>query len=233
MAIFDIGTTHSNQRLETINAGSCTMSKLLFVGVAAIAALSLGACHKTGSNAGQDVAKPGDSAVVNTVQDVAAGPVGLASAATANTPEEYVKAAAMADMYEIEAGKIAVGRAKRSDVKMFGQMMIDMHTKTSNDLKAALKSNDIAITPPAALDDRRTGMLQNLRAAGDTDFDMAYLHQQLAAHLEALTLHGGYADHGDNAVLKAAAAKTKPVVQSHIDELKKIGGDALSEAKPG
>ena len=56
---------------------------------------------------------------------------------------------------------------------------------------------------------------------------------QVAAHLEALTLHGGYADRGDNAALKAAAAKTKPVVQSHLDELKKIGGDAVAAAIPG
>jgi putative membrane protein len=209
------------------------MSKSLKMGAAALAILALAACHKTGTNAKQDVTNPGDSAPVNTVQDVAAGPVGLASAATANTPEEFVKAAAMADMYEIEAGKIAVARAKRSDVKQFGQMMIDMHTKTSNDLKKALADNKIAILPPAALDERRMGMLQNLRAAGDADFDLAYLHQQLAAHLEALTLHGGYADHGDNPVLKAAAAKTKPVVQAHIDELKKIGGDALKAAAPG
>jgi putative membrane protein len=209
------------------------MSKSLKMGAAALAVLALAACHKTGSNAGADVAKPSDSAAVNTVQDVAAGPVGLASASTANTPEEFVKAAAIADIYEIEAGKIAVARAKRADVKTFGQMMIDMHTKTSDDLKAALKNNNIAIAPPTALDDRRLGMLQNLRAAGDSDFDLAYLHQQLAAHLEALTLHGGYADHGDNPVLKAAAAKTKPVVQAHIDELKKIGGSALEDASPG
>ena len=209
------------------------MSKSLKMGAAALAVLALAACHKTGSNAGQDVTKPGDSAPVNTVQDVAAGPVGLASAATANTPEEYVKAAAMGDMYEIEAGKIAATRAKRGDVKMFGQMMIDMHTKTSDDLKAALKDNNIAIAPPAALDDRRMGMLQNLRASGDSDFDLAYLHQQLAAHLESLTLHSQYAEHGDNAVLKAVAAKTKPVVQSHIDELKMIGGAALKDAVPG
>jgi putative membrane protein len=139
----------------------------------------------------------------------------------------------MADMYEIEAGKIAVARAKRSDVKAFGQMMIDMHTKTSDDLKAALKDNNIDIAPPTTLDDRRMGMLQNLRAAGDSDFDLAYLHQQLAAHLDALTLHSGYADHGDNPVLKAAAAKTKPVVQAHIDQVKKIGGSALEDAAPG
>ena len=125
------------------------MSNTFKFGAVALAALALTACHKTGSNANQDVTHPGDSAPVNTAQDVAAGPVGLASAATATTAPDFVKAAAMGDMYEIEAGKIAVARAKRADVKAFGQMMIDMHTKTSDDLKAVLKDNNIAITPPA------------------------------------------------------------------------------------
>jgi putative membrane protein len=205
----------------------------IFASAAAVALIGLSACHDTGSNANKDVTNPGDSAPVNAVQDAAAGPVGLGSALTANTPEEFVAAAAMGDMYEIESGKIAAARAKRADVKAFANMMVEHHTKTTADLKKALADNNIAITLPAALDDRRTGMLNNLKAAGDADFDLAYLHQQAAAHLEALTLHGGYADRGDNPVLKAAAAKTRPVVQAHMDELRKIGGDALASALPG
>lgn len=207
------------------------MQRTFCVGVAMLATLTLGACHKTGSNAGQDVSHPGDSAAVNAVQDVAAGPVGLASAATvgANTTEGFVTGAAMGDMYEIEAGKIAAERAKSPEVKAFGKMMIKHHTMMSNDLKAALATN-VGVMLPATLDERRQGMLQNLRAAGDADFDLAYLHQQLAAHLEALTLHSGYADHGDSAALKALAAKAKPIVQSHIDQLRRIGGAKLDKA---
>lgn len=206
------------------------MSRTFAIGAALIGALALAGCHKTGSNANRDVQNPGDSAPVNTVQDATAGPVGMASAATvgANTTEGFVTGAAMGDMYEIEAGKIAVQRAKTPEVKAFAQMMIDHHTRTSNDLKAALKSASAGVVAPTDLDDRRKGMLQNLRASGDSDFELAYLHQQLAAHLEALTINGGYADHGDNPTLKAVAAKAKPVVQKHIDELKRIGGDKLS-----
>jgi putative membrane protein len=207
--------------------------KAIFATAAVAAALALSACHKTGTNAGQDVKNPGDSAAVNTVQDVAAGPTGLASAAMANTAPEFVTAAAMSDMYEIEAGKIAQARAKRADIKAFGKMMVEGHTKTTADLKKVLADNKIDIAPPAALDDRRMGMLNNLRAAGDADFDLAYLHQQTAAHLEALTLMSGYADHGDNDALKAAAAKTKGVVQTHLDHLKMVGGDAIAADLPG
>ena len=205
----------------------------IFATAAVVAVLVLGACHKSGSNANNDVANPGDSAVVNTVQDVAAGPTGVVSAAMANTAQEFVTAAAMADMYEIEAGKIAAERAQRADVKAFGRMMTEAHAKTTADLKKVIADNNISVTPPAMLDDRRTGMLNNLKAAGDSDFDLAYLHQQAAAHIEALTLMSTYADHGDNAALKAAAAKTKTVVQAHIDHLKTVGGDAIKADLPG
>jgi putative membrane protein len=193
------------------------------------AGVGLAACHKTGSNAGKDASNPGDSAAVNTVQDVAAGPTGMASAVVDGTKATaYVPAAAMADMYEVEAGKIASERAKDPKIKEFGAMMVKDHTATTVALKAALATSGLTIAPPTELDDRRKGMLQNLRAAGDSDFDLAYLHQQAAAHLEALTLHKGYADHGDNDALKAAAGKTAPKVQMHLDHLKMIGGDKLS-----
>ena len=65
------------------------------------------------------------------------------------------------------------------------------------------------------------------------DFDEAYLHQQAAAHLEALVLHKTYAARGDNAALKAVAEKAQPVVQHHIDELRRIGGEAMKDLLPG
>ena len=208
------------------------MSRTLLLSCAVFSALALAACHESGSNANRDLENPGDSAPVNTVQDVAAGPVGLASAATLGaTTENFVPAAAMSDLYEIEAGKIAVQRGN-ADVKKFGQMMIDHHTKMSNEMKAALQAANIPV-PPATLDDRRQGLINNLKAAGDTSFDEAYFHQQLAAHLEALTLHSTYAARGDNPQLKAIAEKAQPVIQGHIDELRRIAGDALDEVAPG
>jgi putative membrane protein len=198
-----------------------------------MAATALGACHKTGSNAGQDVTNPGNSAPVNAAQDVAATGVGAASAVTHGlTADAYVPAAAMADMYEVEAAKIAVTRAKDPKVKAFAQMMIADHTASTNKLKAALPGSGVSVTPPTALDERRKGMLENLRAAGDADFDLAYMHQQLAAHTEALALHKEYATGGDNPALKAVAAGVVPVVEHHLGEIKNWGGDKLKDVAP-
>lgn len=207
--------------------------KTLLLAAGCVAVLSLAACHKTGTNAQSDASKPSDSAPVNAAQDVAATGVGMASAVTHGaTATAYVPAAAMADMYEIEAGKIALQRSKTPAVRRLAQMIVEDHTAMSAKMKAALPQAAPTITPPAALDDRRQGMLNNLKAAGDSDFDLAYLHQQLGAHIEALTLHSEYAKAGDNPALKALAGGAVPMIQKHLSEIKDAGGAKLQAMGP-
>jgi putative membrane protein len=68
---------------------------------------------------------------------------------------------------------------------------------------------------PSAMDERRQGLIDNLKQASAQDFDKVFINQQVAAHEEALTLHRTYAENGDNAALKAFAAKTAPIIQAH------------------
>jgi putative membrane protein len=198
------------------------------------AVVSMAACHKSGSNANKDVSNPGDSAPVNAAQDVAGTAVGMASSVTAPTDAQgFVTAATIANMYEFEAAKIAQQRAKSPEVKSLAAMIVKDHTQIGKDMDAAVKASGANVTPPAALDERRKGMIDNLKAAGDTDFDLAYLHQQLGAHMEADNLLKNYRDHGDNDTLKTAAGKTVPIVEHHLDEVKRIGGDKLKDTMPG
>lgn len=210
------------------------MKRVLMTGAALIAAAGLAACHKTGANANQDVSNPGQSAPVNTAQDVASTAVGMGSAAVNGLRAEgYVPAAAIADMYEIQAAKIAEQRGKDPQVKQMAAMIIKDHTDLSNKMKAALPQAGVNVQLPTALDERRQGMIDNLKAAGDADFDLAYLHQQLAAHTEALALHQEYAKAGDNPTLKTLAEGAVPVIQKHLDMVRKAGGSKLNDAAPG
>lgn len=199
-----------------------------------LSALALAACHDTGSNAGKDATNPGDSAPVNAVQDVAATGVGAAAGPAAGlSTDDYVKHAAVADMYERQAAEIAIKRSKRADVRAFAQMMLKDHTASTDKIKAAAAADGVTVAPPTVLDNRLKGMIDNLNAAGDTDFDGAYLHQQLSAHTEALAMHKSYGTVGDKPALKAAANAIVPVVQHHLSEVTRIGGDLLKDAAPG
>jgi len=204
------------------------MRRTLMLGTVAAAIALLAACNKTDNQAPapspsaentvpESTPAPGsNSETVSAVQDAVSGAVGTVSAAVTTSTEGFVDAAAIGDMYEIQAAKIALARSQRDDVKAFAQKMIDAHTQTSHDLKAILARENLNLTVPTALDDRHKGMIDNLNGAADADFDARFIDQQEMAHNEAETLFKTYADHGDNTDLKQFASATVPVTDSHL-----------------
>jgi putative membrane protein len=218
------------------------MRQYLIASTAVLAALSLAACGKKVDTAASDAANTTGNVAESTTtaagqavdkaQDAASGPVGQASAATAGsfTTDGFVTAAAMSDMYEVEAAKIAQQRSKSADVKKFAAMMVKDHTATTTELKGILTKAAITATPPAEFDERHKGLIDNLKSATPENFDKTYLDQQVAAHGEAETLMSGYADHGDQADLKAFAAKVAPKVQMHLDMAKSLDDAAKGKS---
>jgi putative membrane protein len=159
---------------------------------------------------------------MSAVKDATAAAVGAISAEMTTTSKGFVNAAALSDMYEVEAGTIAVERGQSSAVKSFGKQMVGAHTATTKQLQKILASNTIDVTPPTALDDRRQGMIDDLRGAKAADFDHRYLVQQEAAHKEARILMRGYAKSGDKPALKQFAADTLPKVEDHLTMIDKM-----------
>ena len=192
--------------------------KHTFVGAASALILITGAALAAPADQpGHESPKPGsNSETMSAVKDSTAGMVGTVSAEMTSTTKGFVTAAATSDMYEVTAGKIALQRAQSPDVKAFAQKMVDAHTMTTQKLKSILASNNINVTPPAHVDNRRQGMLDDLRGAKAADFDHRYISQQIAAHKEADILFRGYAKDGDNAAIKDFAASTDKDIKMHL-----------------
>ena len=217
------------------------MKKTFALTAAAVAALTLAACQdRSGEDAGAVENASADTGVgsnpaSNTVQDAAGAAVGAAGAAVAGrTTEGFLTNAAIADMYEIEAGRIASERAKSADLKAMGKMLVTDHTKMSSEMKTAAASAGANVTLPTQMDERRQGLIDNLKQAPADGFDQVFIGQQVAAHEESLTLHQTYAENGDNAALKALAAKNRPVIEKHLEHVRKLqGGNAGSNKAQG
>lgn len=206
------------------------------VGVLFASTLAIGCNQRTDTaTAGPSDATPAAAqAPVNAVQDAASAAVGpVAAMAEATTTQGYVTAAAMGDMYEIQAADIAIARSRNPDVKAFAREMRQAHTATTAQLKATLKRMGSTVALPTALDERRKGMIDNLNSAAADQFDEAYVDQQTSAHREALTLHRAFADRGDSADLKAFAAATAPKVETHLNMVEKIDRSGADEARRG
>ena len=181
---------------------------------------------------GHQSPQPGtNSESMSAVKDSTAGMVGKVSASMTSSTQGFVTAAAISDMYEVEAGKIAAQRAQSPEVKQFAEQMVQAHTETTEKLKNILSSNNIHVTPPAHVDHRRQGMLDDLRGAKAEDFDHRYIAQQIAAHEEANILMRGYAKDGDNAPVKEFAAETDKAVKMHLSMAKKLDAKTKSASR--
>jgi putative membrane protein len=166
-------------------------------------------------------------------------PLALAAAASAGTPTRavpqtepmapaqmtmprdamgYARSAGAGDLYEIESSRLAQQKAATGAVRQFGQMMIEHHTMTTQQLTSAARAAGMT-PPPPALEPRQQKMIDELRGLSGAQFDAAYLRQQRAAHQEALALHSGYAENGDNPALRKVASAAVPIVQRHSDLL--------------
>ena len=159
---------------------------------------------------------------VAATKDAVAGATGTLSAELTTSTKGFVQGAAMGDMYELEASKIALMRSMSDDVKKFAQQMINDHTQTSNKLKEALEHAKLSIDLPAMLDSRHQGLIDDLKSVKDQDFDARFISQQESAHNEVLILMRGYAKDGDNMDLKMLAQATQPKVEMHLDMIKMI-----------
>lgn len=197
------------------------MKKILLLSTAALFAST--AAFAAPDQPGHKSPAPGtNNETMSTVQDTTSHVVGTVSAETTSSLQGFVTGAAISDMYEVEAGKIAAKRSTNPDVKAFAEKMVTAHTETTAKLKAILGMMKHQPAAPAHLDDRRQGLIDNLRGANAADFDARYMGQQVDAHKEALILMKGYAKDGDNKDVKAFAADTATAVQEHLNMAQKI-----------
>jgi putative membrane protein len=145
-----------------------------------------------------------------------------ASAAQAPTTENFVKAVAISDMFEIQSGQLADEKAEHDDVQPFGKQMADDHTETSDDLKELIEDEDIKVELPSELDDQHQANLDKLKGLSGNQFDKEYMRMQIDAHQNAVALFESYAAAGENNDLKEWAGDTLPTLKEHLKEAQNL-----------
>ncbi|MCK8782114.1 DUF4142 domain-containing protein [Rhizobium sp. NTR19] len=133
----------------------------------------------------------------------------------APSTEDFVMQASASDMFEIESSKLAVQMSEDEATKKFAQQMITDHEKTSAELKELISSGKVKATPATALPDEMKEDLDELAKLKGAEFTEEYHDAQVDAHEEAVDLFTRYSKEGENADLKAWAAKTLPALEHH------------------
>src|SRR3984893_4745510 len=150
----------------------------------------------------------------------------------APTTADFVKEAAISDMFEIDSSKLAQDKGNAPE-KSFASQMITDHTKTSTELKTLVSSGKVKAELPTALDSSHQSKLDKLKGESGKDFSSDFDSMQVSAHKNAVSLFERYAKGGDNSDLKDWAGKTLPVLKHHLDMAenlkKKSGGGSLRD----
>jgi putative membrane protein len=140
----------------------------------------------------------------------------------APTTADFVKEAAISDMFEIGSSKLAQDKGNAQE-KSFGSQMITDHTKTTTELKGLVSSGKVKADVPSALDSSHQSKLDKLRGESGKDFSSDYNSDQLSGHKDAVSLFERYAKGGDNADLKDWAGKTLPTLRHHLEMAQNLG----------
>lgn len=155
--------------------------------------------------------------------------IGTAVAAAEGVDDAQIASIVLtANQVDIEAGRLAAGRASRAEVKAFAERMVTDHAgvnKAATELAGKLK-----LTPQ----DNPTS--QSLKAGGEKHraalgrltgeaFDRAYIEHEVAYHQQVLdALDRTLVPNARNRELKALLVKTRPAFVAHLEHAKMLRG---------
>jgi len=128
---------------------------------------------------------------------------------------KILKDMAMANMAEVEGGKLAQSKSQSSEVKAFAQQMIDDHSANLNEVKTLAQAR--GVTLPTEPDAKHKAMAAKLEKMSGDAFDKAYMKQ--AGVQDHKTVHAklmAASKKAKDPEVKALVDKTEPVVAQHL-----------------
>jgi putative membrane protein len=128
--------------------------------------------------------------------------------------KSFVTDAGEAGMAEVKEGLMTVGKTSNTDVQKFGKRMDKDHSKANEELRKIARSKEVEFpTSPSLVQQAKAKLLDGKSGA---DFDKAYASDAVSDHKDAVKLFAKEAKEGDDADLKAFAAKTLPTLKMHL-----------------
>jgi putative membrane protein len=147
---------------------------------------------------------------------------GMASAPMQSKVDDkkFLKDATMGSMTEVALGKLATEKASSEPVKQFGQKMVDDHEKSTEELKKAAQKANVNV--PDSLDSKHQSRVDKLSKLSGSDFDRAFIKDQLKDHQKDVKDFQDEAQSGTDPNVKTLAAKLLPTLQQHLDTVKDL-----------
>ena len=194
----------------------CIASGLVLCGLALLPAVA--------QSGGSSAAGPGGKSVQSTETtgsgtNAAANKSGLSA-----MDQHFMKEAAEGGMAEVELGNLASQKASSSEVKHFGERMVQDHTKANDQLKQIASSKGVKL--PSEPSHAQMAEKKRLEKLSGTQFDKAYMDAMLKDHKKDVADFQKESQSGKDPDLKSFASQTLPTLQDHLKQAQSVAPNA-------
>jgi putative membrane protein len=153
--------------------------------------------------------------------------------------EHFIQEAHKGGHMEVKMGNLAVQKGQSSEVKQFGQRLIDDHTKAGAELKqlasskgvtlpdnekiagAKEETDRIQVREKEGVNDENHKVhaeMKKLESLSGAEFDRAFAKMAVTDHEKDIKLFEKASQNGNDAEVKAFAAKTLPTLREHLQQ---------------
>jgi len=141
-------------------------------------------------------------------------------AAEAPSPltEAFVRDATMAEIYDVQAARIALNKGQNAELRAFAAQVIKDH----NDAAGALKDATGGLPEPKALDREHQELIDRLNEISEHDFDALYLEQQAKGQEAAEAAFVKFSGEAPNEALRAFADKLLTAIRHRQDAVRAL-----------
>lgn len=133
---------------------------------------------------------------------------------------DFAVEAANGGMMEVKMGELAQMNGSSADVKEFGKMMVDDHSKANEELKSLAMQKNIML--PTTLGNDMQEKYDEMAKKTGMEFDKDYVDMMVDDHKKDIDAFKEEANDGKNADIKAFAAKILPTLEMHMQKIQSI-----------
>ena len=201
-----------------------SISNKLGIAIAVAACVAVGACNKGKENyAGASAGASANAMAPAGASAASAGAVG--TPAPAMSDANIVAMLETANTGEVDQGKLAESKATSQQVKDFGRMLVQDHTKLLKSVQDLAKKDSIQPNAPAndSLKDKGQALMDSLKTAKKgAAWDKMFVDQEAQEHQNVINTLRGLSTTAQNQDLKNAIQSALPVLQKHLQQAQQL-----------
>lgn len=137
-----------------------------------------------------------------------------------------MKKLAWHSLAEVEAGRMAAGKAEDPKVKDFAQRLVEDHGRFLDQLRRVAGSKGVQL--PEKVGMREHAEMLKLRTVSGKDFDRRFMTQMVKDHEDAVRETGEIAAKAQDAEFRRLVEQANAKVKEHLQQAQSIAGAAAA-----